>query len=37
MIGIGIDTGGTCTDTAVYETGSGRVLASEKRRQTTRP
>ena len=35
MIGIGIDTGGTCTDISVYEHESGKVLAAAKS-QTTR-
>ena len=36
MRGIGIDTGGTCTDVVIYDTEQGRVLASAKD-QTTRP
>lgn len=30
MIGIGIDTGGTCTDAVIYDHGAARVLASAK-------
>ena len=30
MIGIGIDTGGTCTDAVVYDTQNHKVLSSAK-------
>ncbi|WP_329886348.1 hydantoinase/oxoprolinase family protein [Pseudoramibacter faecis] len=34
MIGIGIDTGGTCTDAVVYDLGANRVLAAAKTETT---
>ena len=30
MITIGIDTGGTCTDAVIYDTGTGEILATGK-------
>lgn len=36
MLGIGIDTGGTCTDVVIYDLNQRRVLSSAKD-QTTRP
>lgn len=30
MIAIGIDTGGTCTDAVIYDTGTGEILATGK-------
>ncbi len=34
MLGIGIDTGGTCTDAVVYDTEAGKVLATAKSQTT---
>ena len=34
MIGIGIDTGGTCTDAVAFDMAEGRILASAKSQTT---